>query len=73
MLYSEITGTAYCSVCKLFADREKHFTSRFNDWKHINGLHEFENSESHRNASPSAASFKTKNAGVDHSFLMQIE
>ena len=50
-----------------------HFISRFNDWKHINRLCEQENSESQRNASPSAASFKTKNAGVDHSLLVQIE
>ena len=73
ILYSEITGMAYCSVCKLFADRETHFTSRFNDWKHINQLHEHENSESHKNASLSAASFKTKNAQVDYSFLVQID
>ena len=66
---------AYCFVCKLFADRETHFISRFNDWKHrpINWLHEHENSESHRNASLSAASFKTKNARVDYSFLVQID
>ena len=51
MLPSETTGMAYCSVCKLFANRETHFTSGFNDWKHINRLHEHENSESHRNAS----------------------
>ena len=62
MLYSETIGMAYCSVCKLFADRETHFTSGFNDWQHINRLHEYENSESHRNASLSAVSFKTKNA-----------
>ena len=62
MLYSEATGMAYCSVCKLFANRETHFTSGFNDWKHINRLHEHENSESQRIASLSAASFKTKNA-----------
>ena len=73
MLYSETIGTAYCSVRKLFADRETHFTSGFNDWKHINWLHEHENSESHRNASLSAASFKTKNARVDYSFLVQID
>ena len=73
MLYSETTGMAYCSVCKLFADRETHFTSRFNDWKYLNRLHEHENSESHRNASLSAASFKTKNARVYHSLLVQIE
>ena len=72
MLYSETTAIAYCSVCMLFANRETHFTSRFNDWKHINRLHEHENSESHRNASLSTASFKTKNARVDHSLLMQI-
>ena len=64
---------AYCHACKLFADRERHFTSGFNDWKHISRLHEYENSESHRNASLSAASFKTKNARVDHSFLVQID
>ena len=64
---------AYCSVYKLFADRERHFTSGFNDWKHISRLHEYENSESHRNASLSAASFKTKNARVDDSFLVQID
>jgi len=73
MLYSETTGMAYCSVCKLFADGETHFTTGFNDWKHINRLHEHENSESHRNASLSAASFKTKNARVDRSFLVQID
>ena len=73
MLYSETTGMAYCSVCKLFADCETHFTSGFNDWKHINRLHEHENSKSHRNASLSAASFKTKNARVDYSFLVQID
>ena len=55
-LYSETTGMAYCSVCKLFADHETHFTSGFNDWKHINRLHEHENCQSHRNASLSAAS-----------------
>ena len=64
---------ACCSVCKLFADREIHFASGFNDWKHINRLHEHENTESHRNASLSAASFKTKNTQVDHSFLVQID
>ena len=64
---------AYCHACKLFADRERHFTSGFNDWKRINRLHEYENSESHRNASLSAASFKTKNARVDDSFLVQID
>ena len=73
MLYSETNETAYCSVRKLFADRETHFTSGFNDWKHINRLHEHENSESHRNASLSVASFKTKNARVDYSFLVQID
>ena len=72
MLYSETTEMAYCSVCKLFADRETHFTSGFNDWKHINWLHEHKTSESHRNASLSGASFKTKNARVDDSFLVQI-
>ena len=64
---------AYCSVCKLFADRETHFTSKFHDWKHINWLHEHKNSESHRNASLSTASFKTKNARVNYSFLVQID
>ena len=64
---------AYCSVCKIFADRKTHFTSGFDDWKHINRLHEHENSKSHRNASLSSASFKTKNARVDHSFLLQID
>ena len=64
---------AYCFVCKLFADRETHFTSGFNDWKHINRLHEHENSKSYRNTSLFAASFKTKNARVDHSFLVQID
>ena len=73
MLYLKTTGMAYCSFCKLFADRETHFTSVFNDWKHINRLQEHENSESHRNASLSAASFKAKNARVDYSFLMQID
>ena len=73
MLYSDTTGMAYCSVCKLFADRETHFISGFNDWKHINRLHEHKTSESHRNASLSAASFKTKNARVDDSFLEQID
>ena len=73
MLYSETTGMAYCSVCKLFADCETHFTSGFNNWKHINRLHKHENSESHRNASLSAASFKTKNARMDYSFLVQID
>ena len=62
MLYSVTTGMAFCSVCKLFADRETHFTSGFNDWKHINRLHEHENRESHRNASLCTASFKTENA-----------
>ena len=64
---------AYCSVCKLFANHETHFTSGFNNWKHINRLHEHEDSESHKNASQSAASFKTENARVDHSFLVQID
>ena len=73
MLYSETIGMAYCSVCKLFADRETHFTGGFNEWKHINRLQEHENSESHRNACLSAASFKTKNARVDYSFLVQID
>ena len=73
MLHSETTGMAYCSVCKLFAVRETHFTSEFNDWKHTNRLHEHENSESHRNASLAAASFKTKNARVNHSLLVQID
>ena len=73
MLYSETTGMAHCFICKLFADSETHFISRFNDWKHINRLHEHENSESHRNASLSAASFKTKNTRVDNSFLVQID
>ena len=52
---------------------EAHFTGGFNDWKHINRLHEHENSDPHRNASLSAASFKTKNARVDQSFLVQID
>ena len=73
MLYSETTGMAYCFLCKLFADCETHFTSGFNDWKHINRLYEHENSESHSNASLSAASFKIKNARVDYSFLVQID
>ena len=73
MLYSETTGMAYCSFCKLFADRETHFTSGFNDWKPINQLHEYENSESHSNVSLSAVSFITKNALVDHSLLVQID
>ena len=60
MLYLKTSGMAYCSDCKLFADRETHFTYGFNDWKHTNRLHEQENSESQRNASQSAASFKTK-------------
>ena len=64
---SNVTG------CKLFADRETHFTCEFNDWKHINRLHKHENTESHRNASLSTASFKTKNARVDYSFLVQID
>ena len=34
MLYSETIGMAYCSVCKLFADCETHFTSEFNNRKH---------------------------------------
>ena len=62
ILYSETIGMAYCSACKLFADRETHFTSGYNDWKHITRLHEYENSESHRNVSLSAVSFMTKNA-----------
>ena len=62
-----------CSVCKLFGNRETHFTSGFNDWKHINRLHEHENNKSHRNASLPAASFKTKNARVDLSLLVQID
>ena len=37
MLYSETTGMAYCSVCKLFANRETHFTSGFNHWKILIG------------------------------------
>ena len=49
------------------------FTTRFNDWKHINRLHEHENSESNRNASLSAASFKTNNARVNYRFLVQID
>ena len=73
ILYSHTTGMAYRSVCKLFADRETHFTSRFNDWKHINRLHEHENSESYRNARLAAASLKTKNARVDDGFLVQID
>ena len=73
MLYSETTGMAYCSVCKLSADRETHFTSGLNDWKHTNRLHEHKNSEPHRNASLYAASFMTKNARVDHSLLVQID
>ena len=38
MLYSETSRMAYCFICKLFADRETHFASGFNDWKHINRL-----------------------------------
>ena len=64
---------AYCSACKLFADRETHFTSGFNDWKHINQLHEYENSESYRNVSLFAVSFITKNAPVDYSLLVQFD
>ena len=63
---------AYCSVCKLLADRETHFTGEFNEWKHINRLLKRENSESHWNACLSAASFKTQNARVDDSFFVQI-
>ena len=73
MLYSETTGTAFCCVYKLFADRKTHSTSGFNDWKHTNRLHDHEKSESQRNATPSAAFFKTKNARVDHSLLVQID
>ena len=73
MLCSKITGMVYCSVCKLFAVCETHFPSGFNDWKHIYWMHEHKNSESHRNASLSFASFKTKNAQVNHSFLVQID
>ena len=73
MLFLETTEMAYCSVCKLFTDRETHFTCGFNDWKHINRLHEHENRESHRNASLFAASFKTKTARVHYSFLVQID
>ena len=72
MSCSESTGMVYCSVCMLFSDRETHFTNGFNDWKHINRLHEHENSEWHRAASLSA-SFKTKNARVDRSLLEQID
>ena len=63
---------AYCGLIAV-ADCETHFTSEFNNMKHINRLHEHENSESHRNASLSAASFKIKNARVDHSLLVQID
>ena len=31
MLNLKTNGMSHCSVCKLFADRETHFTSRFND------------------------------------------
>ena len=73
MLYSETTVMAYCFICKLFADHEAHFTCGFNDWMHIDRLHEYENCESHRNASLSTASFKTENVRVDHGLLLQID
>ena len=71
MLYSETTGMVYCSICKLFADRETHFTSGFNDWKHINQLHEMKTAS--HTGMLSAVSFETKNARVDYSFLVQID
>ena len=73
MLYSETTGMTYCSVCMLLPDRETHFTSEFDNRKHINRLHEHKNSDSHTNTSLSAAFFKIENARVDDSLLVQID
>ena len=73
MLYSETTGMAYFSVCKLFADRETHFTSGFNDWKHINWVHEHETASRTEMLVYRLLLSRLRMHEVDYSFLVQID